>query len=195
MLLKIAASLCSELTLKKYRLSRRNHFTTQNKLILVGQVCVNSWSSFHCAVNALNAPKYTRKKINGGHRSCSLSVSLKATCSPLNRRQYKIKVIIKKYLYFTYLNEAIFDLSNGRLKFDFVEYFKKPRVTNAGAYWNPKTKSPILFVFRLSPESSSIVVVNLLLLPLWCFFPLQLLFWDLTGFLTLFSSEEWLKIL
>lgn len=126
--------------------------------------CVYSWSSFHCAVNA---PKYTRKH-NGGHRS--LSVCLKATTSPLNRRQYKIKVIIKTSLHFTYLNEAIFDLSNGRLKFDFVECFKKARVTSAGAYWKPKTKSPFFFLFRLSPESSSIAITNLLLLLLWCLF-------------------------
>lgn len=42
--IKIAASLCSELTQKKYRFCRRNYFTAENRLILVatsdGCVCI-----------------------------------------------------------------------------------------------------------------------------------------------------------
>lgn len=92
-------------------------------------VCVYSWSSFHFSINWTDQTRCNIRNNAGqwGHHSCSLSVSLKASTTLLNWRQYKIKVIIKTSLHFTYLNEAIFDSSNRRLKFDFVEYYKKPR--------------------------------------------------------------------
>jgi len=65
-------------------------------------------------------------------------------------------------LHFTYLNEAIFDLSNGQLKFDFVEHFEKPRVKSGGIL-KAKKENRQLFL-RLSTGSSSLVIFFLLLL-------------------------------
>jgi len=59
-------------------------------------------------------------------------------------------------LHFTYLNEAIFDLSNGQLKFDFVEHFEKPRVKSGGIL-KAKKENRQLFL-RLLTGSSSLVI-------------------------------------
>ena len=116
-----------------------------------------------------------------GNCCCSLIVSFKATTTLLNRRQYKIKVIIKTSLHFTYLNEAIFDLSNGQLKFDFIEHFKKPRV-KSGCILKAKKENRNFFL-----KSFVRIFLNRRCLFIsftsWMLFYLgKLLFWDVIVF-------------
>ena len=73
----------------------------------------------------------------------------------------KLKLLLTRPCTSLYLNEAIFDLSNGRLKFDFLSILKRHA---SQARVHIEKQNHHFFLFRLSPESSLIVVANLLLL-------------------------------
>lgn len=106
------------------------------------------------------ARQSAQEKHNEGHRSCSLSVCLRRLPLRLIDANTKLKLLLKRPCTSLYLNEAIFDLSNGRLKFDFLSILKR-HASQVRVHIEKQNRH--FFLFRLSPESSLIVVANLLL--------------------------------